>query len=180
MRNFKEAAKLILPPLTRDRFRELYDDHKPNYELIDGVPEPKALGSKRHARLQLILAQMLEELGFRAATELTLAISETWDPVPDVAGTLGPETSDPYQTSPPAVVIEILSPSDRFTLLDKKCRRYAEWGVPDILAFDPVECHVWHWDTSADSLVRVQGSYWLTSLPKAVLSLVEAFRRLEA
>ena len=71
--------------LTRDRFRELYGDHKPNYELIDGVPEQKSLVSKRHARLQVILSQMLEELGFRAATELTLAISETWDPVPDVA-----------------------------------------------------------------------------------------------
>jgi Uma2 family endonuclease len=52
---------------------------------------------------------------------------------------LGPETSDVYQNSPPAVVIEILSPSGRFTLLDKKCRRYAEWGVPDILVFDPVD-----------------------------------------
>ena len=76
-------------------------------------------------------------------------------------------------------MIEILSPSDRFTLLDKKCRRYAEWGVPDILAFDPVESRVWHWDTAADSLVRVQGPYRFASLPDAALSLVEAFRRLE-
>jgi hypothetical protein len=66
--------------LTRERFRELYADEKPNCELIDGRPERKALGSKRHARLQLILGQMLDELGFRAATELTLAISETWEP----------------------------------------------------------------------------------------------------
>ena len=51
--------------LTRGRFRDLYGDHKPNYELIDGVPEQKASGSKRHARLQVILSQMLEELGFR-------------------------------------------------------------------------------------------------------------------
>jgi hypothetical protein len=27
--------------LTRDRFREMYADRKPNYELIDGVPEQK-------------------------------------------------------------------------------------------------------------------------------------------
>jgi len=71
--------------LTRERFRELYADRKPNYELIDGVPEQKALGSKRHSYLTLILAQMLEELGFRAAPELTVEVSETWEPVPDVA-----------------------------------------------------------------------------------------------
>jgi Uma2 family endonuclease len=55
-----------------------------------------------------------------------------------VAGVLGPETDEVYQTELPAVVIEILSPGDRFMLLDQKCRRYAEWGVRDILVFDPV------------------------------------------
>jgi hypothetical protein len=36
-----------------------------------------------------------------------------------VAGLLGPETDEIYQSEPPAVVIEILSPSDRFTLLQE-------------------------------------------------------------
>jgi Uma2 family endonuclease len=121
--------------LTRERFRELYADRKPNFELIDGVAEQKAMGSKRHAFLQGILYRMLEELGFRTGTELTVAISQTWEPVPDVAGLVGPETDEVYQSQPPAVVIEILSPSDRFTLLDQKCRRYAfAWLIPTAFA----------------------------------------------
>jgi Uma2 family endonuclease len=56
---------VLTEKFTRERFRELYADQKPNWELIDGVPEQKALGSKRHSYLQWILAQMLNELGFR-------------------------------------------------------------------------------------------------------------------
>jgi Uma2 family endonuclease len=165
--------------LTRERFRELYADRKPNFELIDGVAEQKAMGSKRHAYLQGILYRMLEDLGFRTGTELTVAISQTWEPVPDVAGLVGPETDEVYQSQPPAVVIEILSPSDRFTLLDQKCRRYAEWGIPDILVFDPVSERAWHWDGITGGLVRWQGAYRFVSKPEAELSLDEAFRRLQ-
>jgi Uma2 family endonuclease len=170
---------LVTEKLTRDRFRELYADQKPNWELIDGIPEQKALGSKRHAYLQLILGRMLEELGFRAGTELTLEVSETWEPVPDVAGILAPETDEVYQSQPPAVVIEILSPSDRFMLVDQKCRKYAEWNVPDILVFDPERRMGWYWDRSmAGGLVRFE-TYRFSSRPDLKLSLPEVFRRLD-
>jgi Uma2 family endonuclease len=170
---------VVTEKLTRARFRELYADQKPNFELIDGRAEQKALGSKRHARLQAILSRMLEELGLRGYTELTLEISNTWEPVPDVVGMLGGETGEVYQSEPPAAVVEILSPSDRFTTLDEKCRRYAEWGVPDILVFDPVGCRVWSWDRDADGLTRCRSTYRFRSRPGVELSLVEVFRRLE-
>jgi Uma2 family endonuclease len=170
---------VVAEKLTRQRFRELYADRKPNWELIDGAPEQKALPSKRHSYLQWILAVMLDDLGFRTGTELTVEVAETWEPVPDVAGMLGPETNDVYQNSPPAVVIEILSPSDRFTLVDKKCRRYAAWGVPDILVFDPVENRAWCWDINLDGLMRCPQTYRFFSRPEAELSLAEVFRRLE-
>jgi Uma2 family endonuclease len=167
--------------LTRERFRELYADRKPYFELIDGTPEQKALGTKRHARLQAILSEMLQELGFRAGTELTLAISESWEPIPDVAGMLGPdpEPDEPYPTRPIAVAIEILSPSDRFTPLHRKCQQYAEWGIPDILVFDPVERLTWAWNQGAAALARVEVAYHFRCRPEWELSLTAAFRRLD-
>jgi hypothetical protein len=43
----------VLPEkLTRARFREVHGDRKPAFKLIDGPPEPKALGSRRHAGLK--------------------------------------------------------------------------------------------------------------------------------
>jgi Uma2 family endonuclease len=110
--------------------------------------------------------------------ELTLEISDTWEPVPDVAGMPGPYTDEIYQSAPAAVVIEILSPSDRFMTLDEKCRRYAEWGVKDILALDPASLRAWYWDPAAEGLVYFDGSYRFRSKPDAELSLANAFGRL--
>jgi hypothetical protein len=36
---------VVTEKLTRARFRELYADQKPNFELIDGRAEQKALGA---------------------------------------------------------------------------------------------------------------------------------------
>jgi hypothetical protein len=62
---------------------------------------------------------MLEALGFRVAAELTLRISDIWAPVPDVAGVLDFQKGVIYQGEPPAVIIEILSPTDSFSLLHR-------------------------------------------------------------
>jgi Uma2 family endonuclease len=120
----------------------------------------------------------LEELGFNAGTELTLAISDSWEPVPDVSGELESDNEEPYSTHAVAVAIEILSPSDPFTRVIGKCRRYAEWGIADILVFDPIGCEAWYWDKAADDLARFNESYTFKSKPVA-LTLAEVFRRLD-
>lgn len=124
--------------VTLAQFRSTYADCKPYYELLDGQPLQKALPTQLHAILQGVLYLVLRELGFRSMTELTLAISETWEPTPDVCGLLERHDGKPYPTKPVAVVIEVLSPRDPFNRVTEKCRRYCEWGVADILVFDPV------------------------------------------
>jgi len=98
--------------------------------------------TRLHSILQFVLSVILKELGFKSRPELTLAIDETWEPTPDVCGVLGPE-EDPYPTHAVAVAIEVLSPDDRFTRVTQKCRRYAVWGIHDILVYDPVGRDVW-------------------------------------
>lgn len=161
--------------LGRERFRELYAGRKPSFELLDGEAVQKTLPTRLHSILQFILAVMLSDLGFKARPELTLAIDDSWDPVPDVAGILGPE-EDPYPTRAVAVAIEVLSPEDRFTRVIQKCRKYAEWGVADILVFDPVGREAWHWES--DNLTPVQQTYRFASLP-VDLVLAEVFRRMD-
>jgi Uma2 family endonuclease len=67
---------------------------------------------------------------------LILAISESWELVPDMVGFLGPKP-EPYPTEPVSAVIEVLSPGNYLRLHDK-CQKYAEWGVSDIVVFDPL------------------------------------------
>jgi Uma2 family endonuclease len=163
--------------LTRERFRATYAERKPNYELLDGEPLQKPLPTRLHSVLQLVLSMMLRELGFKARPELTLAIDDCWEPTPDVCGLIGAE-EDPYPTQAVAVAIEVLSPDDRFTRVIQKCRKYAEWGVEDILVYDPVGREAWYWDSGSGDLIRTKESYRFHSRPVELIHR-EVFRRLE-
>jgi Uma2 family endonuclease len=164
---------------TLEQFRTAYAECKPYYELLNGEAVQKALPANLHAALQGVLYLVLRELGFRSRTELTLAISESWEPTPDVCGLLEPDSGEPYPTKPVAVAIEVLSPRDPFTRVIQKCRKYAEWGIADILVFDPSGREAWHWDNKGDDLVRCKQIYSFKS-KLAELNLVEVFRRLDS
>jgi len=167
----------ITERVTLQRFRDSYAERKPYFELIDGAAIQKALPTKLHSILQFVLALMLKEAGFKSRPELSLAISESWEPMPDVCGIIGPE-DDPYPTHAVAVAIEVLSPDDRFTRVLEKCGKYAQWGVVDILVFDPVEREAWFWNTATGDLTRIQSSYGFRSRPVELL-LTEVFRRVD-
>ena len=167
----------IVAELTRERFRELYAERKPYFELLDGAALQKTLPTKLHSILQFVLAVLLKELGFKARPELTLAIDDTWEPTPDVCGIIGPEEG-PYPTHAVAVAIEVLSPDDRFTRIIQKCRKYAEWGIADILVFDPVGREGWHWDAATGNLKKIKEAYRFHSRPVELVEK-EIFRRLD-
>jgi Uma2 family endonuclease len=169
----------VADKLTLAQFRATYAEYKPYYELLNGEAVQKALPTNLHSVLQLVLAMQLNELGFKARTELTLPISENWEPIPDLCGLLISLKDQPYPTSPVPVVIEILSPSDPFTRVIQKCRRYAQWGVLDILVFDPVGLEAWYWNTESDDLATIKQSYTFKS-KFATLILADVFRRLAA
>ncbi len=163
--------------LTSERFHEAYGGREPYFELLEGEAVQKPLPTKLHSILQLVLSLLLKELGFKSRPELTLALDESWRLTPDVCGILGPE-EEPYPTRPVAVVIEVLSPDDRFLRIVQKCRRYATWGVMDILVFDPVGREAWHWDAITGDLTRMKESYQFRSL-HVVLVLKEVFGRFD-
>ncbi len=163
--------------LTRGAFREMYAQRKPYYELLDGAAVQKSLPTRLHSILQFVLSVMLKELGFKSRPELTLAIDEAWEPTPDVCGVLGAE-EDPYLTHAVAVAIEVLSPDDRFTRVIQKCRKYSEWGIEDILVYDPVNREVWYWDTVTGGLIHSKDSFRFRSRPVEIFH-GEVFRRLD-
>lgn len=173
----RSLLSTVAEKLTPERFREMYAQRKPHFELLDGEAIQKALPTKLHSILQLVLCLMLKELGFKSRPELTLAIDDRWEPTPDVCGIVGPE-EDPYPRHAVAVAIEVLSPDDRFTRVIQKCRKYAEWGVEDILVFDPVDREAWYWEASTGDLGRIKERYRFRSRP-AELILVEVFQRFD-
>lgn len=166
-----------MPHQSIGQFRVLYSQGKPYYELLAGEVVQKPAPTRLHSILQFVLCVMLKELGFKSRPELTLAIDDSWEPTPDVCGIIGPE-EDPYPTRAVAVAIEILSPDDRFTRIIQKCRKYAEWGIPDILVYDPAGREAWHWDTLTGDLIRMKERYRFRSRPVELVQS-EVFRRLD-
>ena len=111
--------------LTLEESRDRYADRKPYFEYWDGQAIQKSVPTKLHAKLQQIILDMLRELGYKTFPELTLRISPDREPTPDVVANVK-EPEDPYPTSPVDVVVEILSPADRFSIVQEKCERYSD------------------------------------------------------
>ncbi|MGA7415440.1 MAG: Uma2 family endonuclease [Bryobacteraceae bacterium] len=167
----------IAERLTAQESRKKCAETKPYCELLNGEAVQKASPKKLHSVLQFVLTMLLKEFGYKPRPELTLAIDESWEPTPDVCGILGPE-EDSYPTHAVAVAIEVLSPDDPFTRVIQKCRKYAEWGVGDILVFDPVGREAWNWDTASGDLNRIKDSYSFQSRP-VELQLKYVFERFD-
>jgi Uma2 family endonuclease len=121
----------------------LRSSYEPNCEYIDGVLRPKAMGTKRHGRLQTRLCARLEQLGYEACAELTVPISPTRYLFPDVAA--DKHMADPYPDRPVLLSVEILSPEDRPGAMLAKCEDYHAWGVPYYWVLDPQKEIAWEY-----------------------------------
>ena len=141
--------------LTLDEFREKYAGEKPYFEYWDGAAIQKAVPKKLHAALQVLIAMMLNELGFKVYTELEVRMSSTWEPVPDIVAHHESVRGD-YVAEPVDVIVEILSPDDRMSLVLQKCERYSNLGMRTILVFDPVYEKAWIWDRTTAGLSSIQ------------------------
>jgi Uma2 family endonuclease len=137
--------------LTLADFERQYGDLKPYHEYWFGEAVPKAMPTWLHGLLQLVIGALLKEAGYKAGSEIKLRISPDFEPVPDVIATLGP-IELPYPTKPIDVVVELLSPEDSFRRVVRKCRMYADWGIPVIAVLDPEGREGWAWDRDAQAL----------------------------
>ena len=135
-----------------------YDDlaHTPDdsrrYELLDGAllvtPSPRPLHQRVSKRLQRQLEAYFEDNGlgevFNAPVDVILTLHDVV--VPDlVVVTTPPQVTDRAIEGPPAIIVEILSPSTRLRDRKLKAERYAALGVPHYWIVDPVakslECY---------------------------------------
>lgn len=161
--------------LTLEEFREKYACEKPYFEYWDGVAIQKSVPKKLHAALQFLIATMLVDLGFKVYPELEVRMSPTWQPIPDVVAHHESVQGD-YVTEPVDVIVEILSPDDRMSIVLQKCERYSNLGMRAILVFDPVYEKAWIWDRATAGLSSVPG---YTFDNRAHLDISEVWSRLK-
>jgi Uma2 family endonuclease len=131
--------------LSVQEFHARYGGEKPYYEYWDGEAVQKSMPTRLHALIQKILQRLLDGIGYDSGAEVTLKLDPAYEPIPDVIASAD-AIGDPYPTSPFDLVIEILSPSDSFSRVLRKCRLYEQWGIRRILVIDPAERLVWHFE----------------------------------
>ncbi len=121
--------------------------YRPDVEYIDGELRPKNSALEEnpvvmwaHVRLQSILCEWFgtheDEWGIIGGPEARARVSSKRVRIPDIA--MIPAGSSPETlVEPPLIVIEIVSPSDRYSEIDERMRDYAAMGVPNLWIIDP-------------------------------------------
>ena len=115
--------------------------YHPDCEYVDGLIVERNVGESKHSRAQRrlirLFAALEESLRAFAYPELRVQVKRGRFRIPDVTIVLGAEISEAYLTTPPFLVIEVLSPDDRHGDLLEKVRDYLEFGVPYVWVINP-------------------------------------------
>ena len=114
--------------------------YRPDREYIDGELRERNVGKREHAHIQALLAAWLvqHETAWSAfaLTEQRVLVTPTRVRIPDVLLT----STDPQTetlTSPPILVVEILSPEDTYSDTQERARDYLNMGVDMVWVIDP-------------------------------------------
>jgi Uma2 family endonuclease len=118
----------------------LKTSYRPDREYIDGEVRERNVGKWEHGRLQALLVIWFgsheEQWGVRVATEWRTRVSETRIRIPDVV-VVSPGPQPDVLSSPPLLVVEILSPDDSYADLQDRSHDYRLMGIPTVWIIDP-------------------------------------------
>ena len=131
------ATKTLITP--EEYLRTSFDG--PDCEYIDGEIVERNGGESPHSKIQARLVEIVYELRkakpVYALPELRLKLSETRYRIPDISIFAGQEPAENVPSSPPLIVVEVVSRDDRYTKILEKLEDYHAWGVPHIWLIDP-------------------------------------------
>jgi Uma2 family endonuclease len=151
--------------VTVEQFERQYEHCKPYFEYWFGEPVQKSIPTWLHSLLQKIIMRLLDDAGYVSGAEVKLKISDEFQPLPDVTAVLPGEVELPYPTRPVEVVVEILSPDDQYSQVERKCRYYTQLAIKHIYVVDPLKRQVWTWG-GEDGLVITEA---LTTIPASAI-----------
>jgi Uma2 family endonuclease len=126
------------PVSVNEYLRTSYPNPEPEYR--DGEIEERSVPDYKHGAAQANLSALfLRERGRRLypATETRLQLSPERYLIPDVAVFSPVPPTERFPSSPPLIVIEVLSDDDRMSQVREKLAEYKAWGVPHVWLVDP-------------------------------------------
>jgi Uma2 family endonuclease len=150
----------------------LSSSYEPDVDYVDGELEDRNVGEKTHAKLQLRLVRLLDRRGDWFVTiETRTQVSPTRFRVPDVC-VYEEEPDEEIFHAPPLLVIEVLSPEDRMSRMQRKMEDYFAMGCKHVWILDPSRQKAYVYDGT--SIVETQGTM-TTDVPRLSLRTSEIF-----
>jgi Uma2 family endonuclease len=121
----------------------LHTSFEVDCDYVDGELVERNWGERDHSICQgLIYAYFLaraNQWGVYPLVELRVQVSPTRFRVPDVCVVSGGPPREQIPAKPPLIAIEILSPEDRMSVVEKKVHDYLNFGIPNVWVIDPYE-----------------------------------------
>jgi len=111
----------------------LSSSYEPDCDYVDGVLEERNLGEREHSRLQLALSIYLgvreRQWNVWVLPEQRIRIGPRRFRVPDLCIIPRDREIEQVPTKPPLVCIEILSPEDRWSRVERRIEDFLTMGV---------------------------------------------------
>ena len=108
-------------------------------EFVRGEVAERSMPNNSHSTLQFLILLQLGALAQSRAVfprpELRLKLATDLYRIPDIS-VFAKEPTDEVPSAPPLLIIEILSPDDRYSEVIEKLEEYQAWGVENIWVVD--------------------------------------------
>jgi Uma2 family endonuclease len=120
--------------------------YRPDCDYVDGVVEERNLGEFDHANVAgnvlVYFRTRFPESGILATAEWRFQVKPARFRVPDLILTRGKPTEQ-ILTTAPLLCIEVLSPEDTISKINRRVQDYLDFGVPAVWVIDPSGKKVW-------------------------------------
>lgn len=128
--------------------------YEPDCDYVDGEIEDRNVGEKDHSKPQFRVQMLLSRIpGIAIFPAVRIRVAPTRYRVPDVSVYLA-EPAEQVFTTPPFLVVEILSLEDRWSRLTRKLEDYFAMGCPNIWILDPVRSKAYRYQGETVSEVH--------------------------
>jgi Uma2 family endonuclease len=153
--------------------------YEPDMDYVDGELEDRNVGEYEHnvvqKRILFWFDRRAKEWRIRAVQEQRTRLNGSSVRIPDVSVFARDLPIEQVFTRPQLIAIEVLSPEDRHSRMDKKIRNYLDFGVRHVWVVDPATRI--GWDCSDGNWVRKE-RFEVVGGP-IYLSLTELFVELD-
>ena len=112
----------------------------PDREYLDGEVVERTVGGKKHSIVQRQFMRAIDRAKephpLEFFPELRMRIAEKRYRIADAA-VFREEPGDEVPSTPPLIILEVVSRDDRLTEVIEKLEEYRDWGVPHVWLADP-------------------------------------------